>query len=40
MDKQDFASFRVQLEEVKKNLARYMMAQYEDVSEGVASSLT
>lgn len=40
MSREDFVSFRQNLEDTKLNLARYMMAQYEEVAEGVASSLT
>ena len=39
MDKEDFKEFRVTVEQAKKGMADYMMAQYRDVSEQVVKSL-
>lgn len=39
MDKEDFKEFRGTVEQAKKGMADYMMAQYNDVSEQVVKSL-
>jgi hypothetical protein len=40
MKSADYREFRAHVDEVKKNLAGYLTAQYADLREGVASSLT